>query len=240
MSLCVFQHAPHECSSRLGRILQEHGHRLVPIALHEGQNLPTDLDGIDGIIIMGGPMNVADAPSLPWMGQELALIKQAHHSALPMVGVCLGAQLIAAALGGQVDAIPTPPGPEVGWQPVRLSFPGTIDPVLAGIPWNTFQFHCHGQQVTQLPPNATHLASSRNCQNQVFRVGLTTYAFQYHFEWTLADIQQISQNDQLFASAKFSPQEIAAQSVNYYDLYRHLGDRLAQTIAKLLFPIGKQ
>jgi GMP synthase (glutamine-hydrolysing) len=172
----------------------------------------------------------------PWMAGEIAFIERAHRAKLPVIGVCLGAQLIAAALGGKVEAMA---GPEVGWHNVRLAFPGTMDTILTGIPWNTAQFHLHGQQVTQLPPGATPLAGSKLCRHQAFRVGSTTYAFQYHFEWNLYEVGRFS-NDALVEKAGVLPHDIRQQSERYFDGYRRLGDRLCHNLATYLVPIDKR
>ena len=95
------------------------------------------------------------------------------------------AQLLAVALGGEVqraDAF------EFGWHTVRLGFPGTIDPIYAGVRWESTQFHMHGHSVSTLPPGATPVAASQRCPIQAFRVGLKTYGVQYHFEWSESDI----------------------------------------------------
>ena len=236
MALVVFQHSGREDAARLGQVLQGYGHRLRVIRRDAGQTMPPDLDDVAGVISLGGPMNVDQADAYPWMAAEMDYLMAAHLAGLAVVGVCLGAQLLAAARGGGVRAMPEP---EVGWHHVRLSFPGTIDPVLAGIPWNTCQFHLHGQEVAELPPGATPLASSQKCKAQAFRIGLKTYAFQYHFEWEKADIAAFSQ-DGLVARAGTSADQIAQDAVRHYDDYRHLGDRLCENIAQLLFPIDKR
>src|SRR5690606_27666603 len=79
----------------------------------------------------------------------------------------------------------------VGWHPVQMSYPGSNDAVLAGIPWESMQFHLHGRSVTRLPEAGITLASSQACKNQAFCVGMRTYGFQYHFEWTRQDIDAI-------------------------------------------------
>ncbi|HEX7009708.1 MAG TPA: type 1 glutamine amidotransferase [Phycisphaeraceae bacterium] len=238
MALLVFEHDPQETPARLGAILRDYGHRLRVIELHAGQAPPPDLDDVDGIVSMGGPMNVDEADQYPWMAQELALIRQAHEQRLPIVGVCLGAQLIAVALGGQVASMPQP---ELGWHEVTLAFPGTIDPVLAGVPWRSVQFHMHGQEVVKLPAGATPLAGSKACRNQAFKVGLTTYAFQYHFEWTRADLDRVlDANADWLREAGVDAEAIRQQVEEHYPLYRHLGDRLSHNIAQLLFSVNKR
>lgn len=238
MAILIFQHHRAEPTCRLGETLQDIGHRLRTVALYEGESLPSDLDDVDGVISMGGPMNVDQADAFPWIEGEMALIKQAHEAKLPVVGICLGAQLVAKALGGEVGPMEQA---EVGFGPLRLAFPGTTDPIYAGIPWSTTTFHAHAQQVTDLPPGATPLAGSPACKNQAFKVGLTTYAFQYHFEWDRADLARVlsSMTGWLTEIGADVP-AIKADIDKSYPMYRHLGDRLCRTLTDLVFPLDKR
>lgn len=236
MSLLVFQHHPEEGAYALGAALQNLGHKLDHVALYDGDPVPPDLDGIDGIVSMGGPMNVADAAEHPWIDAELAYLAAAHEADVPIVGICLGAQLLATALGGKVAAMDQP---EVGWQPITLAFPGTVDNLFAGIPWNTTQFHLHGQHVLETPPGAAPLAGSKLCRNQAFKVGMRSYGFQFHFEWTRPQIERFSR-DWLVTRAGVVADDILAQTDQHYEGYRRVGERLCQQIAMLLFPIDKR
>lgn len=238
MALIVFEHDPLESPARLGAVLRDSGHKLRVIELHAGDPLPPDLDDVDGLVSLGGPMNVDEENQYPWMAGEMDLIRQAHETKLPVVGICLGAQLIAKALGGEVAAMQTP---ETGYGPVKLAFPGTIDPIMSGIPWTSPQFHLHGQEITKLPGGATPLAASKATKNQAFKVGLTTYAFQYHFEWTREQIEAVlDQGSELLQKAGVTPDAIREQAQQHHELYRHLGDRLAQNLTDLLFPLDKR
>ncbi len=238
MAILVFQHHPLEGPSRLGAILRDYGHRLHVCELHEGQPLPPDLDGIDGIVSLGGPMNVDDTAEHPWLAGEMDLIRQAHEREVPVVGLCLGAQLLTKALGGEITAMDQP---EAGWQPIQLAFPGTIDPLFSGTPWRSWQFHLHSQEITALPAGATPLAGSKICRTQSFKVGLTSYGFQYHFEWTKADITSaLEAHRDLFNAAEIKPEAVQTDTEQYYELYRHLGDRMCHNIANLLVPIDKR
>ena len=236
MSLVVFQHHRDEHPSRLGRILADHGHRLRVVHLYDGQPLPPDLDDVEGVVSMGGPMNVADTAEHDWIEPELAYLRQAYERGRPLVGVCLGAQLIARALGGKVGAMEQP---EVGWHEVKLSFPGTMDILHQGIPWTTMQFHLHSQQITQLPPDAVALSGSEACRTQAFKLGMWTYGWQYHFEWDRSDIEHFARSD-MVRQAGGDPDAIIKACDEHYARYRRLGDRLCKQIAELLIPVDKR
>ena len=235
MAILVFEHHPCETTARIGQVLRDDGHRLVVCQPYEGQALPADLDGVDGLVVMGGPQNVDQQDKYPYLTREIELIREAHERAVPVVGVCLGAQLIAAALGGQVAAMDEQ---EIGWRPVRLTFPGTTDPIMAGVAWNVVQFHCHGQHVVKLPPGGVLLASSQQCKVQAFKVGLRTYGFQYHSEWTRTDIETICGRQ--LAPEGVDTRPILEQGPTYYPRYRQFGDRVAGNLSLLLFPLDKR
>lgn len=236
MSLVIFQHDAHKHPARLGRILADHGHRLRVIRLDRGQPPPPDLDDVDGVVSLGGPMVVGDTREYDWIEPEMAYIRMAHEAGRPIIGICLGAQLIAQALGGKVAKMEQP---EVGWHEVRLAFPGTIDIVHQGIPWTTQQVHLHGEHIVEPPPEAVVLSGSAACRVQAFRLGLWTYAWQYHFEWERADIEHFARGE-MVQQAGADPEAILADCDRHYAHYRHLGDRLCKQIADLLFPIDKR
>ncbi|MFP4143963.1 MAG: type 1 glutamine amidotransferase [Phycisphaeraceae bacterium] len=238
MATIIFEHHSQETPARLGAILRDYGHHLRVVELHAGDSVPVDLDDVDAVVSMGGPMNVADRDEHPWLAKEMELIREAHERDLPVVGICLGAQIVAAALGGEVAPMDEP---ELGWHTVKLAFPGTIDPMLAGIPWTTMQVHGHARQITELPPGATPLAASRATRTQAFKAGLHTYAFQYHFEWTRADIETAAASFGAWFGADNKPAEATRRGIEkHYELYRHLGDRLCHNIANLLMPLDKR
>ena len=238
MPILVFEHTPTETPARLGAALRDQGHRLRVLELYEGDPLPPDLDDVHGIVALGGPMNVDQTEQYHWLYSEMSLIRSAHDQQIPVVGLCLGAQLVAKALGGEVEPMDKP---EVGWGEVELAFPGTMDPIFAGTPWRTQQFHLHEQTVSSLPAEGTPLASSAGCQYQAFKVGLTTYAFQYHFEWNREELNAvIDANEAEIREAGQDPAKLKEETDQHYELYRHLGDRLCQMIATLLFPIDKR
>lgn len=235
MAILVFEHHPADAPARIGQTLRDDGHVLDIRRIHAGDDLPGDLDGVDGLVVMGGPQNVDQQEQYPYLTREMALIKQAHESGVPVVGMCLGAQLIAAALGGEVRAMPAQ---ELGWRPITLGFAATFDPIFAGIPQRHTTFHLHGQEVTKLPDGAALLASSQLCKAQAFKVGLRTYAFQYHFEWTRQDIELACGT--LLTPQGVNTKPILEQAPTHYPHYRHLGDRLAGNLSLMLFPLEKR
>ena len=240
MSVLVFQHHSKEGPAALGQALQRTGHRLKTIDLYDGQTPPVDLDDVHGLIVMGGPMNVDQAADYPWLEREIEFIKQTHEAKRPIIGICLGAQLIATALGGKVAPMETP---EVGWGNVKLAFPGTIDTMYGGITWDSMQFHLHGQQVTDLPPGAAPLAGSKACRTQAFKVGFSTYGFQYHFEWDDEDIRTVLADQDaaaMIAAAGTTADAILEEQATHYPGYRRQGDRLCETMANMYFPASRR
>lgn len=237
MPILILQHTPTEHAGRLALTLRDHARRLDVRRLdlpesRANAHIPADLDGVEGIISLGGQMNVGD--DLPWMKREIEFLAAAHARSLPIVGICLGAQLIAKALGG--DVAPMAAGPEWGMAPVRQFPVANTDIVLAGIPWEVPQFHAHGQEITALPPGATALQASDKCKVQSFRAGLRTYAFQYHFECDLAMIEEfVTSGDPQMAASGLAADQAMEDARMQYEMYARTSDRLAVNIAQLLF-----
>jgi GMP synthase-like glutamine amidotransferase len=142
-----------------------------------------DVTQAAGLIFMGGPMSVND--DLPYLRQELRLISQAAELKRPILGVCLGAQLIAKALGAKVyrNAVK-----EVGCFEIHLTGAAARDPLFAGLGPAETVFHWHGEKF-DLPPGAEWLAWSKACRNQAFRAGAGVYGLQFHLEVTPATIE---------------------------------------------------
>jgi GMP synthase-like glutamine amidotransferase len=233
--IIVVQHSDRCAPGRLGAVLRAHGNILdVRRPDRDGAGaLPRDLESVTGVVSLGGPQNVTDG--LDWMGAEMALLRSAHEAGLPVVGICLGHQLLAAALGGEVRAMERP---EIGFHPIDLLPAGRDDFVLAGIPWTSMQFCSHGQEVVKAPAGAAVLAKSAACAVQAFRASARTYSFQYHFEWTRDMIGATSGSDAEFlARAGASLVDIDAQCDTHYGRFAEISERLCENLAKLVFAV---
>lgn len=202
--LLVLQHSDSSPLGTIGPILVDHAMKISTVRLDRNEPLPPDLDDVDAIISLGGPQCANDAN--PVLEREMGLLRAAHARALPVLGLCLGAQLLAKALGGEVAKLSRP---EIGWHEVTLTPVGREDPLFSGIAWTSSQFHWHADGVSKLPPGARALASSKGCAVQAFGVGLRSYGIQYHPEVTEATIQRwLREGPEQLAPAATSSMEI--------------------------------
>lgn len=180
MRVLVLQHIACEPPGVFEDVLLERDHELVRVELDEGEPLPEG--AWSAIVAMGGPMSVNDEDENPWLIGEKAAIATHVRAGRPFWGSCLGAQLLAAALGARVYA---GPAPEVGVLAVELTDAGRADPVLGALPASIDTLQWHGDTF-DLPDGGVLLASSPAYPNQAFRVGRSAYAVQFHIEVTEA------------------------------------------------------
>ena len=177
MDVVVLQHIACEPPGVYEDVLVEHDATIHRVEIDEGDPLP-DWRRADAIVVMGGPMSVNDEATLPWLATEKAWIAAAVRAGVPLFGACLGVQLLAVSLGGQVTAGARP---EVGILPVFLTDEAADDPVFAGLPGELLTLQWHGDTFT-LPDGAVLLASSPAYPNQAFRWGEHAYGVQFHLE----------------------------------------------------------
>ncbi|MES2606423.1 MAG: type 1 glutamine amidotransferase [Pseudomonadota bacterium] len=186
MRIHYLQHVPFEGLGSMERALLSRGHQLSCTRLFAGDTLPA-LTSFDALIVMGGPMGVYDEATLPWLAAEKQFIHSVVTAGKRVLGICLGAQLLACVLGARVDKNAYR---EIGWWPVTRR-PDCVDSKLAGaFPEELDVFHWHGDTFT-LPDGAQLLASSTGCRNQGFVWNERVLALQFHLETTPQTAQDL-------------------------------------------------
>lgn len=179
MKLLVLQHARVEHPGVFRSFLEEDGHSWDAIELDEGEALPP-IDGYDGLWVLGGPMDVWQKDAHPWLKEEKAYIQDAVEGrGLPFLGLCLGHQLLAEALGGAVGPSEVP---EIGVMDVMLTEDGASGVFLDGVPERFPCLQWHSAEITQLPPGGQVLATSPDCAVQAMKWGPRAYSAQFHVE----------------------------------------------------------
>jgi len=178
MRVLAFRHVPFEGLGLIQPALEERGIEVeFPDLFRSGAALP-DTASAGGLIFMGGPMSVND--DLPYLQFEMDAIRQAVGRGQPVLGICLGAQLLAKALGARVYRNPVK---EIGWFEVELTGAGRQDPLLSALDSPETILQWHGETF-DLPAGAVWLAQSKDCRHQAFRVGANVYGLQFHLEVT--------------------------------------------------------
>jgi GMP synthase (glutamine-hydrolysing) len=185
--ILVLQHSACEHLGTIGKVLKQI--RIIPYFIRpfEGQSVPKEIADSTGLIVLGGPQSVYDQGKYPFLRDEIKLIESALNHEKPVLGVCLGSQLLAATLGATVY-----PGmrKEIGWNRVTLTEACRSDSLFAGIPRSFTAFHWHGD-IFDLPRGATRLASSTLTANQAFRHGLNAYGLLFHLEVTFPQVRNM-------------------------------------------------
>jgi GMP synthase (glutamine-hydrolysing) len=180
-TVLVIQHGPTESVARLGGWLSGAGLLLDVRTPYDGSGLP-DLGGFAGLLVMGGAMGAYDDELAPWLPAVRDLLRDAVARQVPTLGVCLGGQLLAGALGGQVK--PADDGPEIGPGLVAKRDVAAGDALFGPVPFTPDVLQWHWDEITSLPEGATLLASSSRYGNQAFRIGETAWGLQFHIETT--------------------------------------------------------
>ncbi len=183
--ILVLQHHPAEDLGRIARSLERAALAQQYVRIHEGRPVPATIEGADGLIVLGGPMAVYQQDKYAFLRDEMRLVEAAAKKELPVLGVCFGAQVVAAALGARV--IRNPAGKEIGWHRVMLTDAAGTDRLFAGIAKAITPFHWHGD-IFELPSGATSLALSEKTPCQALRFENNVYALQFHLEVTTESI----------------------------------------------------
>lgn len=186
MRIHALQHVAFEGLGSIGQWIRAQGHHLTLTRLYAGDPLP-HLEDFDRLIIMGGPMNIYEDELYPWLTGEKVLISNVIDAGKSAVGICLGAQLLADALGSPVFAGPEK---EIGWLPITVTEAGKKTALLSGLPDQAIVFHWHGDTFN-LPQGAVHLAASAGCCQQAFLYENRILGLQCHLESTPETVREI-------------------------------------------------
>ena len=260
----ILQHVPQEGPGRIVPIFRDYGIRLDIRHLYKGDEVPSDLDEVRTLIVLGGPMGVADIgkPQYPFLAKEVDLLRRAVQIDRAVLGICLGAQLLAHAAGGKVHPNvrpgtkpedPPAAAPEIGWLPVNFPFPGGTEPIVMGTHdgMMVFQWHYDTFELPRLPapanappppappPPTGHalLSSSPTCKNQAFRFKNRLFGFQWHMELTPKEIEAIvaaGKDDVHRVLGPDGESRIRQDTERYYPEYKRLGDRILRNFVQFL------
>jgi GMP synthase (glutamine-hydrolysing) len=176
--ILVFQHVPYEPLGTLDPLLKEAGFRIRYVNFGRDPQVRPSLDGYAALIVLGGPMSSDQIDTFPNLRTEVEMISQAVERDMSVLGICLGAQLLARALGGSVRRNAMR---EIGWYDVELTAAGRSDPVLSTFAASQRVFQWHEDGIA-LPPDSVHLARSPASEVQAFRCGEHAYGLQFHLE----------------------------------------------------------
>jgi GMP synthase-like glutamine amidotransferase len=178
MQIHCFQHVVYETPATILEWVQQHHHHVTYTNFYEERYSLPSLETFDGLLVMGGPMNVDEERQYPWLKEEKRFIRQCIEAGKKVLGICLGSQLVAAAAGGSVYPAKEK---EIGFFPVVFSLEALRHPVFNHFIRTYVVFQWHGDTF-HLPPDAVLIASSDTCPNQAFMIGDNVLGLQFHLE----------------------------------------------------------
>jgi GMP synthase (glutamine-hydrolysing) len=230
----VFQHVPHEDLGTLGPLIRDAGLQTDTIRFWSAPDAKPTLTGYRGLIVLGGPMGVYNAQQFPHLVTEASLIQRAAAANLPVLGICLGAQLIAHALGARVYPSGTK---EIGWYRLTPTKNAANDLLFRHLGATESVFQWHGDTF-EIPKGAVHLSSSKLCMHQAFRYGRNIYAMQFHLEVDAAMIEawlNVAENQNEIASlgGKIDPAQILRETPAYIDRLNAAGTSVFREFIRL-------
>ncbi|MGH7795883.1 MAG: type 1 glutamine amidotransferase [Candidatus Binatia bacterium] len=235
----VFQHDPLADLGFFGEVLERQGAEYRIVRLFDGEMPGEEWKNVSALMILGGPRGIDEEEGFTFLRWEKKIIRAAIDEAVPILGVCLGAQLIAATLGTQVfhGAVK-----EIGWSPISITPHGQVDSLLGYLPESAtvFQWHSDG---FELPVGAVRLASSAHYRNQAFRVGKSIYGLQFHLEVTPRMIERwIDERSKDLAAAPYVlPDKILADTHSYAPTLKYYGERfLSEFVRRVCRPRGRR
>ena len=263
-SAVILQHVAHEGPGRIVPIFRDYGIPVDVRSLHRGDEVPTDLDEVRALIVLGGTMSVNDVGSEvhPYLAREVEVLNRLIAADRPVLGICLGAQLSGARGGGEGlsndqtcarPEDPPVPAPELGWGPVNFPFPGGTEPIVTGLIDGSMMFHWHYDtfDLPRLPPPANAppppapppptgnalLSSSHLCKNQAFRFKSRLFGFQYHFEFTEEIIEAVisaGRQDITNVLGAGGEKAMREETARYYPRFARQGERILRNFVQFL------
>ncbi len=223
-NILVLQHEAHEGLGAWEPIFHKPGLNVITKKIFAGDAVPLDeaLCEYWGIVILGGSMSANDP--LPFIQDELKMINQAIQLKLPILGVCLGSQLIAKALGAKITRLAQK---EIGWYPIHLGISASKDEVFGGLSGPMMMFQWHGETFA-LPSGSIHLAKSELCANQAFKYTDRVYGLQFHCEMTDPMILNwVDKGREEIVQAGLSAELILEKAPKYLPTLRHWATQIA-------------
>jgi GMP synthase-like glutamine amidotransferase len=258
-SAVILQHVAHEGPGRIVTLFRDYGIPVQLRRLYQGDEVPTDLDEIRVLVVLGGPMSMAEVGNskYPFLEKEIEVLKRMIASDRPVLGICLGSRLLAHAAGAKVypntkgGKPDEAPQPVLGWEPVTFPFPGGNEPIVMGLTDGSMMFNwhfdtldlprlAHPASAPPAPPppsGSALLSSSKLCKNQAFRFKNRLFGFQYHFEYTEAEIEAVLAVGKQDAQKILGPdgeKTIRQDTTKYYPRYARQGERLIRNFVQFL------
>jgi GMP synthase-like glutamine amidotransferase len=229
----VVTHTPSESPGTLAQWFPAAGLELDVVEPWNGDPLPERVTEHDALIVMGGPQQAYDDGSAPWLRQTKELLRAAVADGLPVLGICLGGQLLAEAMGGRVRA--GQDGPELGARLVSKRDAAVDDAVFSDIPLSPVVVQWHWDEIVELPPGAVLLAASPRYPHQAFRVGTKAYGLQFHIETPPEMVRGWAQSDaDGVRAAGLDPELVAERAVEVLpeieEVWRPFAERFAALV----------
>lgn len=227
MKILVCKHVPQEGLGYFEKLFRGSGIDFEYQELYQ-EAKPRQLDDYQGLIVMGGPMNVYQEKEYPFLKTDMFYIEEALHRNLPMLGFCLGAQLFSRVLGGRVFKNEQP---ELGWYELNLA--DRDSPLFSDFPdsFKVFQWH---EDTFSIPPGGTLLASSATCRNQAFAWGTKVFGVQFHLELDQPMVNEWLGDEATVTGWGFDVKAIALDTEKYIINEKELGKKLFENFRKIL------
>jgi len=231
--IIALRHVPHETLGRLEPLIAQAGLTFQYVDLFTSRPANFDPMSCAGLVVLGGPMNVDETERYPFLAAEIDWIFAALTAQTPVLGICLGSQLLAKAAGARVYPNSVK---EIGWYALELTAAAADDPLFANCPANPTVFQWHGDTF-DVPAGAVHLASTAACRHQAFRVGRSAWGLQFHVEVTEEMIDEwLAEPGNCAELARLDyldADRIRAQTPDHMADLRHVADQILRPFVEI-------